>query len=241
MSNIRNGFIVLIGGVIGELIVRINYLNGSLDKPWLMAFLLPPLSIISSIFYFTGFVKKGVGSDPWDHFVMIIPFLTFIFDLMVDNLCEFSVLIQVSIQCLIFTMARFYRKGKECKDYPVNPGMEYSFDQAMFILIIIRICVFVSGFISYIPYIGLLFLPWDFLGFIPGLQTGIIMTTAHLILNMQGNTTNANHKQEMCTGEVKLLPKNKFSFKEWRKAPISKFFILVIVTFILNTIGDFLP
>jgi len=58
---------------LGQLWARIFWLDGSLDKIWLMfpLFLIFPFSIIPSLAMYFGFVKKGIGGKPYDIFIWI--------------------------------------------------------------------------------------------------------------------------------------------------------------------------
>jgi hypothetical protein len=56
---------------IGQIIGRIIYLNGSLDKPWLLLFGIPPLTLIPALFMIFGLIKKGKGGKPWDYYILI--------------------------------------------------------------------------------------------------------------------------------------------------------------------------
>jgi len=55
----------------GQLVARIIYLNGSLDKPWLFFFSIPPLSIIPALLMMFGLIKKGKGGKPYDSYILI--------------------------------------------------------------------------------------------------------------------------------------------------------------------------
>lgn len=69
----------LVGAIIatfiplGQLWVRIFWLDGSLDKSWLLFpfFLIFPLSLIPTLLMYFGFVKKGIGGKPYDVFIWI--------------------------------------------------------------------------------------------------------------------------------------------------------------------------
>jgi hypothetical protein len=59
-------------GPIGHLILRVVYLNGSLDKPWLfIPGTIPVLSIIPNLAMRYGYVKKGPGQDVIDRWVLV--------------------------------------------------------------------------------------------------------------------------------------------------------------------------
>jgi hypothetical protein len=55
----------------GQLVARIIYLNGSLDKPWLFFFSIPPLSLIPALLIMFGMIKKGKGGKPYDSYILL--------------------------------------------------------------------------------------------------------------------------------------------------------------------------
>jgi hypothetical protein len=69
----------------GQLIARIIYLNGSLDKVWLFFFSIPPLSIIPALMMMFGLIKKGKGGKPYDNYIFIPIIVTVICDFFLKN------------------------------------------------------------------------------------------------------------------------------------------------------------
>jgi hypothetical protein len=58
----------------GQLWARIFWLDGSLDKLWLLLpipFFAPPFSIIPALAMYFGFIKKGQGGPTYDRFMLI--------------------------------------------------------------------------------------------------------------------------------------------------------------------------
>jgi hypothetical protein len=55
----------------GQIITRIMYLDGSLDKPWLLFFAVPPLSLIPALMIMFGLIEKGKGGKPWDSYILL--------------------------------------------------------------------------------------------------------------------------------------------------------------------------
>ena len=58
--------LVTLLGPVGQMIVRNVFLNGSLDKSWLMYLGFPPFSLIASFYFVSGAVKKGTGPKAMD-------------------------------------------------------------------------------------------------------------------------------------------------------------------------------
>lgn len=58
----------------GQLWARVFWLDGSLDKAWLLfplPFFAPPFSIIPALAIYFGFIKKGEGGPTYDKFMLI--------------------------------------------------------------------------------------------------------------------------------------------------------------------------
>ncbi len=80
----------LFGFGIGQLIVRINTLDGSLDKPWLLLppFWIFPLSIVPTVYIYLDKITKGKGGSPIDMSLYIIILGMIISNIMIDKLGE---------------------------------------------------------------------------------------------------------------------------------------------------------
>jgi hypothetical protein len=105
---------------IGQLLVRIFYLNGSLDKLWLMfpILLMPPFSFIPLILIKLGFVQDGKGSDPIDK-IMILPLIARIITLIVLNKLDMYssgmfILINLLINIFTIFIANMTRRYYNC-------------------------------------------------------------------------------------------------------------------------------
>jgi len=201
------GLLTLFLGAPGQLAARINYLNGSLDKPWLLLFFVPPLSIISSIWFFFDWVEEGKGSDPVDDFMYALPITSIIFSFIFYNLCDTSDFIStpliVFFNILMFSIARVYRKMEECPD-----SAERNFGSAVHKGIAAastsQIINIVMGFMGFIPFIGIIFKLWDIIGIIPGFGIGILCAVINLYLNMQANSSDENFN-EMCNNTESIM------------------------------------
>lgn len=58
-----------------QLIMRIFYMKGSLDRPWLLLFMFPLLSVVPAVMMALGMVEDGKGGTPYDNYMMIPPAL----------------------------------------------------------------------------------------------------------------------------------------------------------------------
>jgi len=75
---------------LGQLWARIFWLDGSLDKSWLMfpLFLIFPFSILPSLAIYFGYVKKGIGGEPYDNFMWIPIIFKFLLSFIVPKFLE---------------------------------------------------------------------------------------------------------------------------------------------------------
>lgn len=201
------GLLTLFLGSPGQLFARIKYLNGSLDRPWLLLFLAPPLSIISSIWFFLDWVEEGKGADPVDDFMYVLPICSILFSIIFYNLCDtedyISTPLIVFFNIIAFAAARVYRKMEDCPDSAersfgsaVQKGISSS-GTALLVNTII-------GFLSFVPYIGIIATVWGFLGYIPGLDVGIICALINLYLNMSANSSDESFN-EMCNNNESIF------------------------------------
>jgi hypothetical protein len=105
----------------GQLIVRIFYLNGSLDKLWLMfpMLLFFPFSLIPMLLIKFGFVQDGKGSDPIDK-IMLLPLIARIVALFVLNKIGINtpimfILINLLINLSTIFIANISRRYYNCE------------------------------------------------------------------------------------------------------------------------------
>ena len=205
---VKSGLLTLFLGAIGEMYTRVNDLNGSLDKPWLLLFFVFPLSIVSSIWHFMGWVEKGEGSDPMDAFVYILPVASMMFCYIFWNLCDVSDMVSTPLilffGIITFAAARIFRKANDCKEYKEEITFGTAIGRGIDSAIISTIVAPIIGYLSYLPFIGILFTPWSMLGYVPGLDVGILAGLIHLFMNMEANTWKSE-KEEMCKKTVPIF------------------------------------
>lgn len=204
---VKEGLITLLLGTPGQLYTRIQHLNGSLDKPWLLLFLFFPLSIVSSIWFFAGWVDEGQGSDPVDEWMYILPISSVIFTFIFYNLCDTSDMISTPLilifNIVTFAASRVMRKSKDC---PNKENLSYGRSVSVGIIasIIALATNLLSTFLSYIPFIGIFFRLWGIVGIIPGLDVGLLCSVINLYLNMEANSFD-DKKNEMCNEQVSIF------------------------------------
>lgn len=204
---VKEGLITLLAGSPGQLYTRIHHLNGSLDKPWLLLFLFFPLSIISSIWFFMDWVDEGQGSDPVDEWMYILPISSVIFTYIFYNLCDTSDFISTPLilifNIVTFAASRIIRKSKDC---PNKDNLSYGRSVSVGIIAsIVALAINIaSSFLSYVPYIGIIFSLWGMVGMIPGLDVGLLCSLINLYLNMEANSFDSQ-KDEMCNEQVSVF------------------------------------
>jgi hypothetical protein len=115
----------------GQLWARTFWLDGSLDKAWLMFpfFLIFPFSIIPSLAMYFGFVKKGIGGKPYDNFMWIPIIFKFLLSFLIPKFLELfyddpsdtTIFIYIFIiQLFIGMIPNLIRTYKLCNNLPFN-------------------------------------------------------------------------------------------------------------------------
>lgn len=191
-------------GSIGQLIGRIFYMNGSLDKIWLMLFALPPITIIPSIWFFMDWVEKGAGGSVFNMFTYIIPVISIVLTSILSyagaNVTEWSA---ASIAILIsnvvtYTIARFMQYQETCKIqkkelYDKNYPAQYIIKSIVYSLVTFS-SIFIAGK-AIIPILRKIPPTRMMLGlidtgeyYLPGLSMGTTLLLFHTINQMYGNT-----------------------------------------------------
>ena len=143
---------------LGQLIVRIFYLNGSLDKLWLMfpILLMPPFSFIPLLLIKFGFVQDGKGSDPIDK-IMLLPLIARIVTLFVLNKMGINdplmfILINLLINLSTIIIANITRRYYNCEKEGVT--MDSVGKAVIDSTIAYAISEATPIIISYLPFIG---------------------------------------------------------------------------------------
>jgi hypothetical protein len=115
----------------GQLWARTFWLDGSLDKAWLMFpfFLIFPFSIIPSLAMYFGFVKKGIGGKPYDNFMWIPIIFKFLLSFLIPKFLELfyddpsdtTIFIYIFIiQLFIGMIPNLIRTYNLCNNLPFN-------------------------------------------------------------------------------------------------------------------------
>ena len=101
---------------IGQIIGRFIYLDGSLDKPWLLLFGIPPLTLIPALMMMFGLIKKGKGGKPWDYYILIPIILNIIMGFVLKKYGIKGQIIKYVVLLLSFFFIYWLRSKKLCKN-----------------------------------------------------------------------------------------------------------------------------
>lgn len=190
-----------LGGPPGQMIARIKYLNGSLDKWWLMIppLSLAPLSIVPVIFFMTNKIQKGVENDlPYDNgymrsialIGMSLPILELVFD--TTWYAPFFALYVFGAWFFIYSM----RDQKRCRQvrgrrdgYKPAKFLKTAANGALMFLILRDFIEILFAAMGRLPYIGsviTVFNSMPFVNVFVGTSTAAVVT--YILNNMWNNT-----------------------------------------------------
>lgn len=136
---------------VGQLIGRLVYLDGSLDKPWLLFFSIPPLSLLPAFMMMFGLIKKGKGGKPWDSYI-ILPIIvniiaTFVLPRYYDE--NNSTILKYIFMAISFIIIYWIRSRKICN----NEGAKMTKIASDSLLTYILMVVFTIA-LPYVPFLG---------------------------------------------------------------------------------------
>ena len=122
ISNLKIFQFVLtfLGSFIGQLIVRITTLDGSLDQWWLLIppLSVPPLSLIPAYLIYNDNVEKGYSGIPLDVYIIIPAISSIFFNIIIEKNYEdpgpVGCFIKFLINYLTFTIALYLRDVDQC-------------------------------------------------------------------------------------------------------------------------------
>jgi len=193
---------------VGQLWARTFWLDGSLDKAWLMFpfFLIFPFSIIPSLAMYFGFVKKGIGGKPYDNFMWIPIIFKFLLSFLIPKFLELfyddpsdtTIFIYIFIiQLFIGMIPNLIRTYKLCNNLPFNSFGKAFVDSTIangvgellpFILGWMPFIGFFLTIIGYIPIIG---------EQIENILWSISFFSGYVLVNM----VNANNLGKFCNSD----------------------------------------
>jgi hypothetical protein len=199
-----SALLTLFLGTIGQLIARIFYLNGSLDKIWLMLFALPPFSIVPAVYLFMNWVDNGTGGSVFNIFSLLIPVISVVLNsVLVYSEVNIATMSAASIALLVtnvitFTIARYMQYYTTCKSqkkelFDKNNPMQYIAKSITYSLVTFGM-IYIAGktvlpIIKYIPPASTVIRGINSAeSILPGLSMGVTLVLFHTMAQMYGNT-----------------------------------------------------
>jgi hypothetical protein len=102
----------------GQLFARINLLNGSLDRAWLLLLNFPPFSFIPMIMMKFGLIKEGAGINPYDYNIYLPILLHLLMNYALGNFFNTENLFNITYMLLLVGSTAgvlIYRMTKNCE------------------------------------------------------------------------------------------------------------------------------
>ena len=95
---------------------------------------------------------------------------------------------------VMYAMVRMYKSNKMCDEHfgKESKGFNVSImNRALVVSLTTNLLItffnFITPYAQFIPFIGIIFRGWDWVGTIPGLQHAILLMFAHFIENLREN------------------------------------------------------
>lgn len=107
---------------IGQIITRISYLDGSLDKPWLLLpiFWFPPLSFIPGVLIWLNKVEKGKTGSPFEYSMLFAIISAILLPILLNKFEIFDgykgKILKNIIMYMTVYLSLYYRENKICKE-----------------------------------------------------------------------------------------------------------------------------
>ncbi len=136
----------------GQLIARIIYLNGSLDKPWLFFFSIPPLSLIPALLMMFGLIKKGKGGKPYDAYILLPIIVGLLSDIFLKKyfLAYKVPFIKLALVFITLFIIYWFKSRKICKKSSAPASKLIADTLATYVLISV-----IGIVLRYVPVIGI--------------------------------------------------------------------------------------
>jgi len=107
---------------IGQIITRISYLDGSLDKPWLLLpiFWFPPLSFIPGVLIWLNKVEKGKTGSPFEYSMLFAIISAILLPILLNKFEIFDgykgKILKNIIMYMTVYLSLYYRENNICKE-----------------------------------------------------------------------------------------------------------------------------
>lgn len=238
MSDISVWGALFIGLVpLGQLWARVFWMNGSLDKPWLLLpfFWFPPLGLIAGFMFWMGWVQKGQGGKPPYDTWMLIPiiskFILGMFITMIANMGSsldrdsdsdddddqsggglMTSLVIVIIQLFMNAIPHFIRLYQLCDN---NNSSNYfklftkSFTDGTIENGVASIAPII---LKFVPFIGIFFRIMSKIPILGGMMSQLIWSLVYAGCYVIINMLNERNVQQLCNTELFGIHSDKIAF-----------------------------
>lgn len=208
---------VMFLGPLAQLIIRIFYLNGSVDKIWLMILSLFPFSIAPAVMMYLGDVADGQGGTPYDWYISIPVGLSMIGSFVADKLEDngYNILFQMLARMLIpvigGTTAFYIRDTQSCNNWQTaHPNVPVQ--QNSMIIKAFSNAIIAQGFagllnsiIYYIPIIGMVFTVLAYIPFMEYFILAVIYSIMYILINMFDNQDEVSYCADSGGGTMRTI------------------------------------
>lgn len=239
MANISIWGALVIGLIpLGQLWARIFWMNGSLDKSWLLLpfFWFPPLGLISAFMFWMGWVKDGPGGRPPYDTWMVVPIICkFMIGMFLSIFAGvgskmsdigddygddygdddeqnggglFTAIIPLIIQLCVNAVPHYIRSYELCKQHRMNNAGKAFVDGT----IENGVGLMAPTILRFIPFIGIFFRVLSMIPILGGMMNKVIWTLMYVGCYVIINMINESDVQKMCNIDLFGTSSDKIAF-----------------------------
>lgn len=152
MNKIFFIIILLFGGIIGQVLTRIFFLDGSLDKWYLLIppFTTFPISLYPGYLLYNSDIKNGAGGPPYDELILLPALVSGIMTLVIDSVLDkgiASAIFKFMINMLCIGYVLYHKDDKNC-----NLNTPHIDKIIVHSIIFVSLIPLMPMLFSYIPY-----------------------------------------------------------------------------------------
>ena len=178
---------------VGQLIARFMILDGSMDKPWLLFFAVPPLTLVPAFFMMFGAIKPLRGGDPVDKLVWL-PIMGTVLGTIIAQGSKPRHVFKLLLSLGGFSVAYLIKTKRICGDrYDNDKIVLDSITSYMFTVIFALI-------LPYVPFIG------KFVGILQAvvpMSDLMLQVLAVIIVYATTNIMNGTFNKQHCRASIK--------------------------------------
>ena len=154
MANAKNAVSILLTAtipVLGQLFARFVLYNGSMDKPWLFLFAIPPLTLAPVLAMIFGYIKPLKGGSPWDN-VIWVPIIANVIGAMMARSNKNMHVLKFFLTIGSFMLAYWYKSKLVCKG-KAGRTSKIALDSIISYMFVVVLALV----LPYLPFIGNIF------------------------------------------------------------------------------------